>query len=933
MNGKYIYKVLFSLFLLLPCESWAQEIVRCEYWFDGDITNKVENKMNGGEAINIVSKVPTAQLYDGIHQFNFRVMQSDGMYSPVLSRVFFKSAASSTELLEYWFDDNYENRASKELASADEEGTVAMSLDLSDNTKFPLGNHRLYLRVINSHGISAVYTSSVLKLQSGKIELLEYWVDGDNSKVDYVYGKTNGYDKDFLEPLNLGEVSEGVHRLYYRGVSADGISSTAISSTPVMVKNRKNFDPDQQKVVSYSVAVDNDQYVYRKMPSFSDSVVFNYTYDARQLKDGSHKVNIKFNNTSGAGTSVTKTFKKGKAQSPSINLAVTVKDGVVTLDYNSIPNDKAYYVWRKDNGGNPHKLKTLDSNYPSALKYVDNAQTGKYVYYIRGYYEKTDGSLADIVSNEVEIELKSTQQETVSLGTIVGRINIDSKPIALLPTPMDVTFSDGVKLRVKDNGTFLREGIPVGTTLSMTIEDCPAYTFDQSTIVVSSESHNHVQVINATTNKNVNIQSDNVFNNMAIVSEISGIPWGFNFTVKNVSTKTWSGNIKAIAVKKLEDQGYDKAVLFASFDSYHEVGSVHLSDLGAYESKPIEVKITDFPKITKNEFYEFYLMSESDNSKGSYRLLDCISNTASNPQVIEMAANSSEYPDLPEIELSDYEIDQNVSEILSYMKKVQKYGGPFADALDKYVESNNLFFEGDCKVLGSFTKDLKNAIKTQGDAAKMIKAVEDYYDDFKMITNWDDLDDFKKFTWIIKKSFGIMGPYADIYKTYLTALEKTKDAIDKIVMALTNEELPTRFERGTLKFKIKVLKKEKSFLFFNSYYSGSEIDNEIDRVELHMITPHLGHHSRIYNKDAKDDELILTRPGAAGQDTDSKVKDIEGFWMRIKWANGRISIIPLLNRDLVSYEDNDMLIVVRLKSEASTAGNMADIIHLEPYKK
>ena len=45
-----------------------------------------------------VSKVPTAQLDDGFHQFNFRVLQSDGMYSPVLSKVFFKSAISWTGL-------------------------------------------------------------------------------------------------------------------------------------------------------------------------------------------------------------------------------------------------------------------------------------------------------------------------------------------------------------------------------------------------------------------------------------------------------------------------------------------------------------------------------------------------------------------------------------------------------------------------------------------------------------------------------------------------------------------------------------------------------------------------------------------------------------------------------------------------------------------
>ena len=118
MNGKYICRVLFSLFLLLPCASLAQGIVQCEYWFDGNYANKVENKMNGGETINIVSQVPTAQLDDGIHQFNFRVMQSDGMYSSVLSRVFFKSAASSSSMLEYWFDDNYDKRSSTELSSA-----------------------------------------------------------------------------------------------------------------------------------------------------------------------------------------------------------------------------------------------------------------------------------------------------------------------------------------------------------------------------------------------------------------------------------------------------------------------------------------------------------------------------------------------------------------------------------------------------------------------------------------------------------------------------------------------------------------------------------------------------------------------------------------------------------------------------------------------
>ena len=61
------------------------------------------------------------------------------------------------------------------------------------------------------------------------------------------------------------------------------------------------------------------------------------------------------------------------------------------------------------------------------------------------------------------------------------------------------------------------------------------------------------------------------------------------------------------------------------------------------------------------------------------------------------------------------------------------------------------------------------------------------------------------------------------------------------------------------------------------------------------------------------------------------MEDIDNisFWMKIKWANGRISIVPLLNRDLVSYDNSNTVITVRFKSEASTSYNMADILHLE----
>ena len=695
MNGKYIYKVLFSLFLLLPCESWAQEIVRCEYWFDGDITNKVENKMNGGEAINIVSNVPTAQLYDGIHQFNFRVMQSDGMYSPVLSRVFFKSAASSTELLEYWFDDNYENRASKELASADEEGTVAMSLDLSDNTKFPLGNHRLYLRVINSHGISAVYTSSVLKLQSGKIELLEYWVDGDNSKVDYVYGKTNGYDKDFLESLNLGEVSEGVHRLYYRGVSADGISSTAISSTPVMVKNRKNIAPDQQKVVSYSVAVDNGEPIVRNIIDPAKEITQPHTLKDLKLKEGNHKVTVKAWNTAGVGTSETKTFKVGKQQPPKLELTTTVEDGIVFLDLNSIPGGQDYEIFRVESTRRSkeyipiYKGQQAYPNYNISYDVPDEA--GTHTYIGRCWYYDENRNKQALESNEVKAYVEIANKDRDKLGYIFGEVLVPVNKLAnimLYDQNGNIIPNNYVGIDY-ETGTFKTSKFPVGTVLTLKVDNnnllAQQYLFKNETVTINP-GRNDVKITGMRVD---GVQPDNYAADLYFDSNLTYVPSHyFKFKLKNETMLPWKGLVRARIIRKAEDENSTNWNALPEmgdnqFFIYAEEGQM---EWAVNESKEVFLPLNSL-LINKTEDYNVYFETVEAPNNDVKRIGLSFRKELEiegNPVVYTLEKNNDGYRSASELALemadlalatmmlkSDY-FDERLGNVREFLEQVQK---------------------------------------------------------------------------------------------------------------------------------------------------------------------------------------------------------------------------------------------------------------------
>lgn len=924
---KFILGILLGL---LPQVLTAQTLTQYEYWFDGDVSNSTAVSM-GGTDVYVNPSISTDGLSDGIHLFSIRFRQSGGEYpySPTYSQFFFKHNPSQGGKIEYWFDDLYSRRATMTLPSTvfgDEGGTV--SLDMLDATKFPLGFHRLNMRMSTAgKSFGPVYSAYVLKLVTGLNTTLEYWVDNDFANRKQLKGSLSGKVAIFQGDLDLTNVATGAHRLHYRAVGAGGEAGSAVGEMPIMVKSRYLTEAKTSKVAYYSISVDNQEPVVHDVLNPSEEITIPYTYDARGTSTGKHTVNTKVWNSLGAMSTDKTDFTVVAQEKPSVTVEATEKNGLVTVKFNTIPNDLRYRVFRKDAGGNNFKVGSFDTSYPNALTKTDDPIEGDYKYFVQAIYTDYNGKQQTVLSNEVSVTVSKTQTPTevaAAYGSIMGCIQVSGQQSTLSPLnlQMDVTFSDGVVVKSGGNGLFVRNDIPLGTKLSMTVKNNPNYTFDSQSITVDKDTRKNMYVIKATPVEKQVVEKSNESYDLVINSDITGIPNYFNFEVKNMTDKSWSGRIYLIAVKEKEDKNSDGALSFASLKPYHKVGTVSVSGLKSGASKAIELEVTDFPVISKNTFYNFYLVSESDVSVGTLKLVENAGDVAINPRRIEMEKNTG-----TSVGVSEAEIEQAVNDILSYMKEYKKYGGYLANALDIYAKTGSLSSE-DTKALASFTKDLKEHLKGVGDVASFVSDVKSYYKTYETIRDWDTMDDFDKFVLITNKIFEWSGPCGKIYQTYLEVLERCKGAIDKILEDWFPFDLVRMYSGNNMKFHIKVIKKDKKWFVMNSYYSGNEIYDAIKQIDIKMYTPnHLYYNNYYKNPVKKSDELVMTKvEGVADQGSNGETLDGMRFYMKIDWKNGRTSFVPLLDKEIVKYKSNTEVIVT-FKSESS---EMADIIHLVP---
>ena len=277
-------------------------LARWEYWFDDETPGKNHIDLSGTEG-EIDYDINTSKLSGGMHLLHTRVVQTGGeySYSPVSTTLFFKRPEGTAKQVEYWFGDKYEAPATIDLSAADGESEEVV-IDMSNAKTLPTGQHRLNIRVAsNGQAFGNIYSTPVMKMGNGKLDLLQYWIgkNGQKQTLKSISGSegVSIFDGD----LKLSSVPIGLHQLNYRAISSDGMASSMVYSTIIMKSGTGNIDK-----IEYWF--DNDMSFKQEIPvtrhDDKGNAVFDGNMNLSSLPMGLHRVSYRAVSSSGNLSSI-----------------------------------------------------------------------------------------------------------------------------------------------------------------------------------------------------------------------------------------------------------------------------------------------------------------------------------------------------------------------------------------------------------------------------------------------------------------------------------------------------------------------------------------------------------------------------------------------------------------------------------------------------
>ena len=1048
---------LLVLLCLLPATIGAQTLNRYEYWFDDNYAGRKAGTLSGTDKV-ISKAIPTAGLDYGVHRFNLRVRRSDNMYSAVTSQLFLKLDRGTSNTVEYWFDDNIDNRSTIPLPAFDED--CDLTLDLADAVNFPLGFHKLNMRVTTAGGglsavstsdvlklaggvatqleywfdddiahsqrldgslastgdayiyntnldltalpvglhrlnyravcpdsdlKSAVMTQKVMKLPSGKIQYMEYWVDGNIASRKRVSPNSTSTNTDivFNRIADLGSTNAGAHRLYMRGVSADRKLSTAITSMPVMVKSLYNEEliGNNPTMNAFSISVDNEKPVLVNVSQKKDDLILNpYTLDARNLSVGDHTLKAHFWNSANAGIALEQTFKVNALETPTVQLTAEEKNGQVTLKFNSVPNDLRWRVVRTDANGARAKIDgKSQGQYPSTVSTVDAPPPGQFTYMVRTVYTDANGTEQAVNSNEVTVNVAATATE--QFAKIIGQIRVGEN--ILWGERWKVTFSDGFTTESDGYGRYRRDKVPVGSVFDITVQ--------------ARDYQSETQTVNVNHDGEILVNHQGIFDEEGVRSRYThDLQFDSNvefeprlhmkFKVKNITRLSWHGKLRIVTGRKEYVDNPPKNPLetgeWLSGDAQALEGSVApfvVNDYLQYDysdpvlipaGETVEVRINHHipitsPPLSHDELYYFFVESVDEYGTKLVAINDDY-NIKENPlvQLVDCGVDASAEDDiemcvnlimgmcsgLPELDgkLGDMskcmdEMQETLGYALAYddLAGVIERSGSYIYIRDAIPEWKfyRILYNEDRRFLGmvnAVRDKISDAVRLSKNALQYTKKAKACLDAVKSYNQWQDMTDLERAGSIADKILSMSEstfPFAKILKTYL---DVTKASVRNILNLGnkwdSNHDYMT-FRDDDILFDIKVKKNT----WITTTFDAENVKDQILYAEVKAIAEtYTGGDiecTSTYEPTVADGKVRLHRVSANGPQPEAgAVLPIKDMWMTVWWANGRVSTVPIRNSSKmegngVKYESNHY--TVTFQSETCKKDYMADIIHLD----
>ena len=181
---------LISIILLFICYSiYSQNIVQIEWWLDNNYAERFTDTITPARNINGNISLDITNIPVGEHLISLRFRDSIGQWSPIVSKKFIKNSLGYSglflEQMEYWIDNNIENKTIVRLESHSANIDENLSLDLSNYSN---GSHLLSLRFKDNAGkYSPIIQHIIKKFPSGYITNVitgyRYWFNNDQGSL------------------------------------------------------------------------------------------------------------------------------------------------------------------------------------------------------------------------------------------------------------------------------------------------------------------------------------------------------------------------------------------------------------------------------------------------------------------------------------------------------------------------------------------------------------------------------------------------------------------------------------------------------------------------------------------------------------------------------------------------------------------------------
>lgn len=544
-SGAYRYSAINTIKFLKQTRGSEGKLY---YWLDDDYENRMSVDIEETEEEQDLT-LDLSDASPGYHRLHLQATTPGTVAGNVVTKGVMKLASGISNRLEYWFDSDIAHSVKLEGKSALAEKGYVYNQDIDLSSLSP-GFHRVNVRATSENGITkgSIMSYNVMKLPKGKATKLECWFDSDRKNLQTLTGNLSGNEYVYNTDLNLEGLEPGHHRLYYRTISEGGAVNGSVCMAPVVIKSKYGEqDTDTPVVTGYSIEVDDQEQDLLSVFSPQAEVVIPHTVDARQLSAGNHTLTFRAWNSAQAAVSVEQPFKVTEVSTPTLTLNAQESGGLVSLRFEPVPNDLRYRIIRVDDNGVKAKVDSKEgSSYPGTVAFTDNPAAGSYTYYVETAYTDFSGTSHKLTSNHATVTVSAPQTEEAAeqLGYIIGHVVCDKN-----------TPTSGIKINFSDGSTahgpyFMRNKIPVGKSLTLTVEGDETHDYESVAVVVKA-GENFV-TINGT--MRAEYQPNNLASDLAICSPLEVTlengQHHARFKIRNLSSIfKWKGFLEFEAVK------------------------------------------------------------------------------------------------------------------------------------------------------------------------------------------------------------------------------------------------------------------------------------------------------------------------------------------------------------------------------------------------